>query len=94
MVNKSRPTSRRALLDAEGEIVHLAEPAFHGNPIDADGSLVTYDFGFDLPRLIDRATGLTTTVYEIDDVNLGIRAEYIEVGVSAKADATGAAPTP
>ncbi len=84
LVNRSSPTFRRARRGADGDVLHLAEPVYHGNPIDEAGSLVTFDFGFDLPRLIDRSTGLATTVYVIDNIEFGIRAEYIEVCVSAK----------
>ena len=90
MVNGANPTFQRARRDPTGEIVHLAPPTYHGNPIDEAGSLVTFDFGFDLPIRIDGATGLTTTVYAIDNVEMGIRGEYLEVCVSAK-DGTAAA---
>ncbi len=38
-------------------IVHLAEPAYHGNPLSADGSLVFTDFGWEFVGEIER-TGL------------------------------------
>ena len=40
-------TVQRAELSG-GEIVHLHEPQFHGNPVSAEGSLVFYDHGWDL----------------------------------------------
>lgn len=40
-------TVRRAEL-RDGEVVHLLEPQFHGNPVSAEGSLVFYDHGWDL----------------------------------------------
>jgi SAM-dependent methyltransferase len=32
----------------DGEVVHLHEPQFHGNPVSAEGSLVFWDHGWDL----------------------------------------------
>ena len=40
-------TVQRATL-RDGEVVHLHEPQFHGNPVSAEGSLVFYDHGWDL----------------------------------------------
>jgi SAM-dependent methyltransferase len=40
-------TVQRATL-RDGELVHLHEPQFHGNPVSAEGSLVFYDHGWDL----------------------------------------------
>jgi hypothetical protein len=52
-------TVKRAEL-RDGEIVHLAEPEYHGNPVSSEGSLVFYDHGWDfLDRL--RGHGFATT---------------------------------
>lgn len=84
MVNKDRPTVQRAVLE-EGRVRHLVEPpAYHGNPISAEGSLVTYDFGFDLAARIDRASGTQSSIRRIDNLRYGIRAEYIEVVISRR----------
>jgi SAM-dependent methyltransferase len=32
----------------DGEIMHLREPIYHGNPVSQDGSLVFTDFGWDI----------------------------------------------
>lgn len=32
----------------DGEVIHLLPPLTHGNPVDPDGSLVFFDFGWDL----------------------------------------------
>ena len=83
LVRKHEPTRRRALRNRSG-IKHLFPAEYHGNPIDEKGSLVTFDYGFDIAELIQRATGMTTTIVYIDDLSRGIRAEYIEVCVSRK----------
>jgi SAM-dependent methyltransferase len=84
LVNKSRPSKLRARLNANGEVVHLEEPQYHGNPISEDGSLVTVDWGFDICKYIYDASGLFTHIIKIDDLSKGIRAEYIEVLVTVK----------
>jgi len=83
LVNKERPTFQRAAM-REGRVEHLAPPVFHGNPIDASGSLVTFDFGYDLVERIDAAAPFRTTVWIVDDIWQGIRAEYNEVLVSRR----------
>lgn len=43
----SLQTTRRAILD-DGQLQHLLEPVYHGNPVSEKGSLVFYDFGWDI----------------------------------------------
>ncbi|MCF8143850.1 MAG: glycosyltransferase [Deltaproteobacteria bacterium] len=38
----------RAEIDAEGEVRHLLPPEYHGDPINSDGCLCYYHFGWDL----------------------------------------------
>lgn len=40
-------TRRRARLDA-GKLVNIEPPVFHGNPIDPSGSIVFFDYGWDI----------------------------------------------
>lgn len=82
LVRKSRPTVQRTRRSADGTIEHLFPPEYHGNPIDERGALVVWHFGYDLADRIQRSSGMTTTCYMIDNMDLGIRAEYIEVLVS------------
>ena len=84
IVNKIKPSRRRASLLPNGEIEHHCEPEYHGNPVDPEGSLVTIDWGFDLVPFIQSLTSMPTIVTQIDNIDLGIRAELIEVGVSFK----------
>jgi hypothetical protein len=84
IVNKQKPSSLRARISDDGEIEHLKPPEYHGNPISEEGSLVTVDWGFDICRHIFDASGLFTHIFQIDDLSKGIRAEYIEVLVTAK----------
>jgi len=84
LVNKEQPSRMRVEVDATGAVKHLEPPAYHGNPIDARGSLVTIDWGFDIRDYIAGACGLDTQIVRIDDLDRGIRAEYIEVLVTTK----------
>jgi SAM-dependent methyltransferase len=84
IVNKYKKTSRRALLDAQGKVMHLKEAQYHGNPVDETGALVTFDWGYDICQKIHEASGMFTHLVQIDDLSQGIRAEYIDVLVSVK----------
>lgn len=84
IVNKCNSSSRRAERTEDGNLRHLAEPSFHGNPIDDQGSLVTMDWGYDIVDFIKAESGLSTHMITIDEIERGIRAEYIEVLVCTK----------
>jgi SAM-dependent methyltransferase len=77
-------SERRARV-RDGEVEYLAEPEYHGNPIDEAGSLVTVHWGQDIGEIIARSGGLMTTVYVLVDRGLGIDGEFLEVLVSRKA---------
>lgn len=84
LVNKCKPSSQRAAMDADGTIRHIAEPSYHGNPIDDNGSLVTMDWGYDIIEFIHQESGLSAHMITINEVERGIRAEFIEVLVCMK----------
>jgi len=85
LVNKNNPTRQCATMDAHGHVTHLVEkPEFHGNPVDANGSLVTWNWGYDITQCIFQACGLQTEMVYLDALELGIRAEYIEVLITRK----------
>ena len=84
LVNKTKPSQIRALMDTNGNITHFGEPEYHGNPVNDLGSLVTMYWGFDIADFIFRHSKLYTTMIYIDNIYLGIRAEYIEILVSKK----------
>jgi SAM-dependent methyltransferase len=79
-----KPTLVRAHRE-DGRVVHDHPPEYHGNPIDAKGSLVVTEWGMDLLERIERWTGMTTTVEHIFDAHQGICGEFGEVFVSEKA---------
>lgn len=84
LVNKMRSSKLRARATENGQIEHIEQPMYHGNPIDPQGSLVTMDWGYDIVKQIFEASGLFTYLIYIDDISKGIRAEYIEVLVTVK----------
>lgn len=71
---------RRAILHPDG-IEHLHPPEYHGNPVDPEGVLVTFHYGYDLPELIHRWAGLNTMVCRFHDHHIGVIGEFTEVYV-------------
>ncbi|MBC7490504.1 MAG: class I SAM-dependent methyltransferase [Glaciimonas sp.] len=86
LMNKTKKSERWASQNKAGKIIYHHEPEYHGNPIDATGALVTMHWGFDLAGFITEVAKTPTTIISIDNLNLGIRAEYIEVLMSVKCD--------
>ena len=85
LVNKNLPTQWCASMDSNGVIEHLIDPPeYHGNPVSADGSLVTVHWGYDIVKFIFDSCGLFTEMIYIDSLDLGIRAEFIEVLITRK----------
>lgn len=68
----------------DGELVHHADPEYHGNPIDKKGSLVVTDWGNDCVNIMDAMSGLNTEVISLQRADLGIEGERLEVFVSRK----------
>jgi len=84
LLNKEKDSECWASKDSDGKICYHHEPEYHGNPINKKGSLVTMHWGYDLAEFIQRHSGMTTTILLIDNIDLGIRAELIEVMISRK----------
>jgi len=84
LVNKHNPSKLRAKINDVGELVHVAPPVYHGNPVSRNGTLVTVDWGYDICEYIFNSSGLFTHLFYIDDISKGIRAEYIDVLVTMK----------
>ena len=84
LVEKHNPSQVCATLDAGGAIIHHREPEYHGNPVSADGALVTRHWGYDITDFIAASSGLHTTLVYLDVPDQGIRAEYIEVLITRK----------
>jgi hypothetical protein len=78
-----KKTLVRAVLE-NGQVRHLEAPDYHGNPIDARGSLVVREWGLDLLDFIRETSGVETSVVRVWDRRLGIDGEFREVFVSRK----------
>ena len=84
LINKERTTECWAKLDDNNNIIFLKEKEYHGNPINPKGSPVTFHYGYDIVDFIYKSSGMVTQIFTIDNVDLGIRAEYIDVLISRK----------
>lgn len=79
LINKHQKTEIWATKGSDGEPVFLKDPEWHGNPIDKKGSPVTMHWGYDIIDFIKKHTNAICEIVYIDDLNYGIRAEYIEI---------------
>jgi SAM-dependent methyltransferase len=84
LVRKNEPTQFCASLAPDGTVIHLMEPEYHANPVSLEGSLVTVNWGYNIADYIFKACRLFTRLIFIDNIELGIRAEYIEVLLTYK----------
>lgn len=94
LVNRERPTEVCARMRPDGVIEHFRTPEYHGNPVSADGALVTRRWGFDICEFIHHASGLFTQMVWMDNLDLGIRAELIEVLITRKSRLPAAVSAP
>lgn len=83
-------TVQRAALK-NGTLEYIHEPVFHRNPIDRDGSLVTFDWGGDIISILNRiCPQMQHQLYIFrnskDNYRSGIEGDYLEVVVSRKND--------
>ncbi len=76
---KGLRASQDRAIRQNGDIVHLAPPEYHGNPIDPGGSLVTVYYGDDICEIIWAETRCPTTIYVIKEEKTGTIAEFMEV---------------
>ena len=84
LVNKHKKSERWASRGKDGGVTFHHEPEYHGNPVDSAGSLVTMHWGYDITGFIMKSSGMQSVIVIIDNIEKGIRAEYIEVIVSRK----------
>lgn len=82
LVRKNEASRPRARRKEDGSVEYLLEKQFHGNPIDSSGSLVTMDWGYDIVRTIMDVAGMPSQIIYTDDIDRGIRAEFIDVVIS------------
>jgi SAM-dependent methyltransferase len=59
-------------------------PEYHGNPINSKGALVTWDYGYDIHKLIADWAPFSVEISRFSDRHQGIIGEYTEVIVCRK----------
>lgn len=83
MINKHRATEQWAKF-FKGENVFIHEPEYHGNPVDKNGSPVTWHWGFDITTYIKKSSGMYAEIISEYSQQKGILGEYNEVVVCIK----------
>lgn len=86
LVNKMNKSECWASRAESGSVIYHHSAEYHGNPIDENRALVTMHWGYDIASFITRVAGMPTVIVMIDDIDKGIRAEYIDVIASFKAE--------
>jgi hypothetical protein len=61
---------------------YLEPVEVHGDPVCADGAIVTFDWGQDLPARVEAAAGMSTAVLRLESRAHGVIGEFREVFVS------------
>jgi glycosyltransferase involved in cell wall biosynthesis/SAM-dependent methyltransferase len=84
LVNQDKPSQRRVERKADGSIVHLFPPDYHGNPMSPEGSLVTWHWGRDILDQCASLPDAETSLCESTDAHLGIEGRYCEVVVQQR----------
>lgn len=84
LINRHASTEVWARMNPDGSPRFLGNPEWHGNPVSAEGSPVTMHWGADIVEHIRRATGDETEILQLDVIDQGIRAEFIEVLVTRR----------
>jgi len=75
----------RAKISCAGDVIHLvAEPQFHGNPVDSKGSLVTFDYGYDIHEAIAGWAPFGVEICRFHDREIGVLGEFTEVIICRK----------
>lgn len=72
---------KRAEVNPDGTVSHLAEPEYHGNPFDPNGSLVYTDFGYDVHQWISELVDEPVHVTRYSDAYTGILGEFTDVTI-------------
>ncbi len=83
--HKELTTSRRvARFLPNGSVEEIEKPEYHGNPINPQGSIVTFRYGYDLPQLIAGWADFDVEVRRYNDLTHGIIGELTETYICRK----------
>lgn len=91
-LHEGRETRQRAESGLHG-LCHLLPPVFHKDPLNKDGSLVFWDFGEDLPMILERRgiptkVGIHTVLYGADELCTVESVQDYENYLKARSDNT------
>ena len=75
-VDSHKPRVRKA---TDGSLIYLEDPEIHGNPTNDGGSLVTFDYGYDIHQMINYWAPFTVEILRSLNRSMGILGEYTEV---------------
>jgi SAM-dependent methyltransferase len=74
------PMVQLAGMSGDGEITYFRDPPeYHGNPIDSDGSLVTWEYGYDIHQKVAEWVPFQVEISRFCDAHHGILGEFTEV---------------
>ena len=76
-------SERRAAYKPDGTIEYM-KPAEHHHSHPNAGGLVTFHYGYDLPQLVSKWTGLCVEVTRFEDAHHGIVGEFTDVYSAAR----------
>ena len=63
----------------DGSLIYLEEPEIHGNPTNGEGSLVTFDYGYDIHQVLGDWAPFSVEILRFLNRPMGILGEYTEV---------------
>ena len=79
-------TRRAARFLPDGSIEHFREPEYHGNPVNPQGALVTFRYGYDFAALIAGWALFSVEVRRFHDAYHGIIGEFTETYICTRTD--------
>lgn len=79
--NDKTPTKQRVSISESGDLVYYEKPTYHGNPVDADGALVFWDYGYDFETLLRTKLPENVEIQHVtaSDPRMGIVGEMIDL---------------
>ena len=80
---EKKSTECRVRLDND-TLIYVKSAEYHKNPVDNNGSLVTFDYGRDISFLIDECSNLKTAIYFHESRHYGLEGNFLEVYISRK----------
>lgn len=72
-------TNFRVKVADDGSLEYIKDPVYHGNPVSAEGALVTVDYGYDIHKALAEWAAFDVRIYRFDDKTHGILGAYTEV---------------